>query len=584
MSNWPGIDPVLPLWLIATLTLTLISACVYWEVSRAQKFLAARILALTLLTIALLGILLKPYFLSDESSAPAMLLTENFKTQQADSIIAANPSLKLFSTTAAPYPGTTEIHVNEVGSIENLRFILGDGLPADALLLVNDSGLDFFPSSAPEGVIQIALPNTIRPHELSIVRGVANVEEESLIKLTGPGGVDDSARVRPGNGEFTLRFRPRLPGLFLYSLTLKNKSLEKTESLPIEVQAEKKLKILFLQKFPTAESRALKNYLSENDHAVALRYQVSKTNFNYEYSNLPPQPLNKLTPKFLASFDLLFMDDYLFDEMSTFEKSTIGQSIRSGLGVILFVEKISGRESTINSILPFKAKKAQNDTVHLSINKQFITLPAMPIEIMPNPDVQPVLQTANRVLSGYFYSGSGKIGFQFLRETYRVRVEGKMDEYASIWQGFIERIARAKPSRFKIMLNNAFPYTVNESVPVDVLSDGSQPTLFADNIIVPMKEDVLLDDVWHGTTWATTPGWHSFKVQHDSTSALNYFVSDLNAWKPLRQMRQRHANELFSRKASTQQPSVVIRKPINNLVWYILFLLSAGFLWLAPKL
>jgi hypothetical protein len=585
MNSLPGVNPVFEWWVIVAFLLLLLVFFGYREYNRKQKFLPARMAALTIMMIAVTGIFLRPYFISSATPPPAILLTKGYDKRQVDSIINVAPPARIFSTeTGVPYQDVTTIHVNEVGTIVNLQTILGGGLPLDALELLPSSGFHFLPSPKPAGITEIHVPKNIRPHELNTIYGIANVEDGSSIQLVGPGGVEDSTHIHGSSGEFALRFRPRHVGLFMYSVILKNKSTTQTSNIPIEVKEEKKLKFLFLQKFPTAEARALKNYLVERNHAVALRYQVSKTNFNYEYSNLSPQPLNRLTPELLGSFDLLFLDSYLFEEIGGNEKDAIKQSIRNGLGVIFFVDGFGGRNSTLNSLLPVKGKKTPTDTVHLQLETpKSYALPAVPIFIPPSSDLQPVLQSKNRVLSGYIYSGFGKVGFQLLRETYRLRLEGNIDDYASTWHELIERVARMKPAKFKLVLKTGLPITVNESVQADVLSDGTQPTLLADNTFVPIEEDVLLDDLWHARIWATTRGWHAFRVKNDS-SRLNYFVSDTAEWKALRQVRQLQANRFRSVDTAVLPAGLTITKNIHPLLWYMLFLASAGFLWLAPKL
>ncbi len=584
MNNWFGFDPVFSAW-VTLIPLSLFVFCLYKEFRRQQKFLVLRIAALTCLFTAVLGIFSKPYLLTGEIPPPAILLTEGYDKTKADSLIKSDVSIKVFTTTgAARYAGASAIDINEVGTIANLRAVLGHGLPVDGLRLLPSSGFLFIPGTSPRGVTQIIIPEKIRPQQLSVIQGHADVGAETFVKLVGPGGPEDSTRVNSNAGDFKLHFRPRQPGLFLYSLVLKNSSMFQSGSVPLEVKEENKLKILFLQKFPTAETRALKNYLTEKGHAVAIRYQVSKTNFNYEFSNLPAQQLTRLTPELLASFDVLFVDNYLFDEIGDGEKGAISKSIKDGLGVIVFVDKFSARDNVINSLLPIKAQKAQADTAHIRLgNNKLYQLPAIPLSIPPIANVQSILQTKTRVLSGYVYSGFGKVGFQLLRETYRIKLEGNSDDYAFIWHDLIERTARMKPVKFKLVLNNTFPYTVNESLLIDVLSDGTQPTLISDKTFVPVEEDVILDDVWHAQIWATDPGWHSIVVKGDS-SALNYFVSDTTEWKSLRQVRHQKANLVFSRRALADPGPIDKIKVINPVIWYVLFVLSAGFLWLAPKL
>src|SRR5258708_4036440 len=101
MNNWLGVDPVLPAWAIAALLLPFSAFCVYKEFNRSQKFLLARMLALTLLMVAILGVILKPSLPSGEKPHNAILLTEGYEKSRVDSIVTSDPSVSIFATTDA---------------------------------------------------------------------------------------------------------------------------------------------------------------------------------------------------------------------------------------------------------------------------------------------------------------------------------------------------------------------------------------------------------------------------------------------------------------------------------------------------
>jgi len=104
-----------------------------------------------------------------------------------------------------------------------------------------------------------------------------------------------------------------------------------------------------------------------------------------------------------------------------------------------------------------------------------------------------------------------------------------------------------------------------------------------DQETLSLIEHTAIDNLWMGKTWAAKPGWHELSA--DSLT-LNYFVSDPVAWKTLRITNQVKQNEKESvSKSSSSEPDVFYqRKPISTVTFYILFLVAAGFLWLAPKI
>jgi hypothetical protein len=207
----------------------------------------------------------------------------------------------------------------------------------------------------------------------------------------------------------------------------------------------------------------------------------------------------------------------------------------------------------------------------------------VPVEVISNASIQSILQHKGRVLSGYVYSGAGKVGFQLLKETYRISLEGNENDYGFIWSDLIERTARSKNDSLKINLTNNFPYYPDESLTIAIISSGTQPSLYERNNSIPLTEDVIIDDYWHGKSWAGKTGWHQFTTQ-DSTH-LNYFVSHADEWESLR-----IANQIKSTMVAQSPTSVAdglvqfINKLIPPLVFFLIFLLACGFLWLVPKI
>ena len=82
---------------------------------------------------------------------------------------------------------------------------------------------------------------------------------------------DSVSFTQQGNHDFTLSLTPKQSGLFVYSVVIEDDGKSVTQKFPVEVKEEKKLNILFVQNYPTAETRYLKNFLIENGHALAVQ-------------------------------------------------------------------------------------------------------------------------------------------------------------------------------------------------------------------------------------------------------------------------------------------------------------------------
>ena len=79
------------------------------------------------------------------------------------------------------------------------------------------------------------------------------------------------------------------------------------------------------------------------------------------------------------------------------------------------------------------------------------------------------------------------------------------------------------------------------------------------------------------------PGWHLLETS-DGTS-LHYYVSGPTEWKALSLVNQQTENKISSRQDLDQRSEKIdSQEEIPPLIFYIIFLLAAGFTWLAPKL
>jgi hypothetical protein len=324
--------------------------------------------------------------------------------------------------------------------------------------------------------------------------------------------------------------------------------------------------------------------MAEQGHRLALRYQVSKSNYRFEFANLPSLRLAPVTSSLLESFDLVVLDDDALETLATTEKNILEESIHQGLGMILLSNRTSEKDRLRDRFLPLELRKTLKDTAQLSFSTRRYTLPVLTLQTTENPAVYPVLKNGSRVLSAYTYAGFGKVGFQFLQETYRIALEGNTADYASIWSPLLEKIARQKNERFKIQPQHAFPVYPDETLHVEIISNVEEhPALKNDQANVPLTEHVMIDNTWLGKVWAGNPGWHRFSV--DSTTAY-YFVSESSAWRSLQTANQIRENEKVTvHVTKVSQPEIIgHRKVISNLIFYLIFLFASGFLWLAPKI
>jgi hypothetical protein len=234
--------------------------------------------------------------------------------------------------------------------------------------------------------------------------------------------------------------------------------------------------------------------------------------------------------------------------------------------------------------LAFAIQENSKDTVLLNLNGSTEILSVAPWTVKESVEATAIAN--GRVVSGFIEKGIGKLGFQFLQETYHLLLRGKEEQYSEIWSPLLERVARTKNQTHKILIKNSFPIYPNDPIDLDVISAANQvPELKFNQVAIPLREDVVVDDYHHCKIWVDTSGWHSLTVEKDSISKSFYAVPK-DLWNSLRAMRLRAVNERMATNSSTSAKYHMTHEeqPVPPFLFFLLFLFAAGFLWLAPKL
>ncbi len=579
-------NTLLPLELVASVLVLLAAFFIGLEWRRKQSLRVLRIISVGLMILALAGIILQPAYTVEKSSS-IILLTANYDQKKVDSLLQLNSSATLKHIEGVkPHKGSKLLSYSDLYSIQDdIQFIVGEGLPNHALDVLDHKTFQFIPADKTEGITQLHIDESILSNRTNAIKGLYyNESGKTRIVLKGPTGREDSILIeKTGNQPFQLSFQPKQSGNISYELIMKKiDGNTSSDILPLHVEESKPLRILFLQSYPTFETQYLKNFLTAKGHQLLLRYQLSKNNFRFEYGNLPSQQFSRLTNELLNRFDLVLLDANELKTLSPTEQTTLHESIQNGLGLLMLdVDPSKETKGRIN-FFPFQVQKIKVDTTSLVLSKTSFTLPALPYRVNESSSAKSILANKSGILSGYKNQGLGKIGFQFLQQTYQLTLAGDSIRYSNLWSPVIENISRLNISSSKIKIKNSFPVYQDEPIDIQIISTLENPTLVIDSIQIPLQEDVMLDDVWHGRVWASEAGRHMIHVQD---AFHYYYVSKAQEWKSLAVAQQIKANQVLSRDSETTASEKIMEsKIVDPVYFYLLFVLTAGFLWLAPKL
>ena len=585
MKGMLTFDPSVPLWLVVLPLVAMTILFVWKEWERKLRFRALRLVAVCVMMLMLAAILLRPQSNISKSNA-VLMLTPGFDAWVVDSLVSVTGNLRIVrSPDAKPYKDSRQLEsYHELNTLGNdIRFVLGEGLPIHALDLLDATGFTYIPSKPPEGVVHVSLADRPKLNRQSSIEGIyRNHSGLHPIVLIGPGGKEDSVTFSNNvETQFTLSFTPRQTGKLLYSLSIKDSLGEiREEKFPVTVEEPSPLKVLVILSHPTFETTFLKNFIASKGNEVVLRTQLSRNNFSYEYINHQALRFSSVTKNITDGFDLLVADRQTLQNLSNQESSVLKQAIKNGLGLLPLYDA-RPKEKDRNNFFPFETAAVKGDTTTITGGKKRWTLPALPFRIRSKAAFQQLFSNDSGILSGYTFMGEGKIGCQLLQETYRLMLSGDSVTYGNLWAPLLERIARTHEQPAQVRISSSFPYYADEPISIRLISSEVTPALLADSLRIPVQEDVILDDIWYSKVWPSTPGWHTLQSGND---ALEYFVSESDAWHSLAIENQIKENMLASRTQQFVAGQSQEQRRINPLLFYGIFLFAAGFLWLAPKL
>lgn len=572
-----------PVWIIVIATLAII-VFAWLEIARKQRLLLLRLVAVFIAIGALACLALNPHRRAEKSS-DIILLTADFASRTLDSLADANSAAQVYKLAdAAGAPNATLLTYRELKDLRGNIHVLGQGLPEYMLEYLESTAVHFYPAKPSGGITGLDLTRVYTANRVNTLSGTCYATGTRILKLQAGGITLDSVQLKKGVHQFSVSFTPKAAGQYVYELT-ENDSLGNVltrEPLPVDVKPQQPLSILFLNNFPTAEIRFLKNYLETQQHKLTLRYTISKDRYRTEFVNTKQQTISRITEPILKNFDLVITDASSLASLSGQERNAIEQAIASGLGMLTVIDNPAPATAVLK-FLRSNVSSIKSDSASITINQTRLKFPATAVAVASDERQTSLLKDIHgRVVSGYIQHGFGKNGFSLLSNTFTLQLSGQPETYATLWSEMISALARKEQKPYDLAWLTSFPVYPDEPIEFQVTSASGKPTVLIDSVEVPLSEHSLIDHVWYGKLWAGRTGWNSLTIRQ-STDTYNFFVSQAGEWNRLRVSHQQKAMQKMISGQHDDQKEVV-RQAIPRAIFFVLFVLAAGFLWLAPKL
>jgi len=550
-----------------------------WYVFKKKRFFLKTFLAFIAIgSLALIA--LKPVKIVDVEKNKVIILTPGYKEAQLDSLQNETKKLEVINHEPGKPLFTEDDRITSA-------FILGHGIASFDLWQFDGISSKFLSAAGPDGVIKLHYEQENSVGDSLTLKGkYKNPKNGNRLILEGPAGrsLDSISFDNPGVHSFNLKSALKAKGNFLYSLVEKDSSggILTSNPVPVKIKDRKLLRILILNAYPTFETKYLKNFLAESGHEVVVRSQLTRGRFKFEYFNTERVPINSLSEEILENFDLLIIDAIELRNMAGRTSNNLKKAVNEqGLGIFIqpdlsffnSAEQFSELNFTNTQNFEFRMEKWPKipiETYAFAINDEFM--------------LQAIHESDGRILSGYRKVQNGRIGTSVFQDTYKLILDGNTEAYQVLWSQLIAGLSKTEEpdmnwnsDSFMAYANEPFSFKLRTSIQDPEIMDDQENE-------IPIMADIDIPTLWTGTAFPREEGWRYLSASRDSISRFYYYTGNTKDWSSLRAQETMQDNLRYFNSELKENQLKKVQEPINLIWFYIIFLLSIGFLWLEPKI
>jgi hypothetical protein len=597
---------------IIVMSFMLLCFLLWNEVIRTNKLrLIWRIIASVLAVVSLACIALPVILTVKETvtaSKEAILLTDGFNNDSIKSFLNnTSKHYEVYTTDPGVLQSAQSFKPKLLSALEilnqpsekiNTIHVFGYGLKDDELQKYGKINLAFHPAEVPAGITSISWKRKLTSGDKLLVQGNFNNNspKEAKLILRGLQTNLDSVVIPPNTARnFQLSTIPKHLHRAVYNLIAVNKlDMVETEDIPVEVIQLRSFQILMLAASPDFENKFLKNRLSQNGYAVAIRNRISKDKFQKEFLNVSSISLDNITAPMLDKFDVLIADT---DELSFISKSEL-QIIQSavqnkGLGLIVKAESSISSTSFYSKSFSFLRRKenlGKSSSLFLK-NANDIVLKLFiehPVPLRSTAGTQPLIYDDKySVFVNSTICGNGKIIITTLENTYTLLLSGNYKNYDEVWSLLLNKAAKKFLYKEVVVVSPALP-KLNEPAFLSIQNTDHtlEPIQVGDDKIY-LQQDRLLPFIQTGIYWPKQTGWIP---QVDTEGKINWlYVYKNNDWSTINAVNKlrvtgMHASQNPPRESKNNVVKKEVPLSVPKIYFFLIFIMSSGFLWFEKKL
>ncbi|ALN61967.1 hypothetical protein GLA29479_1083 [Lysobacter antibioticus] len=484
--------------------------------------------------------------------------------------------------------------------------LLGAGLEPRDRDAARGLTVEWQPTSSPRGLGGLWAPREVAAGAEFSVSGRVEAMPGALVELLDPGLQRVDRSILAADGGFRVGAIARIPGLMNFRLRLRDvrQNVAEEIELPLSVVADTPPRVLVLAGAPSPELKYLRRWAL--DAGIKLHTQIDVG----AGLQLGDAPLSLNAPT-LAGFDLVVLDERVWEGLGESQRAALLGAMRDGLGVLLRIGgPLSPRTRTQLRALGFELgagadsvevrlppSSADEEATRARIGPGTIDAPRARDEAMAE---LPVLNRRALTLDGagahsllrgkdgkafasWRSTGRGRLGLWTLSDSFRLTLVGRDDLHGQWWSAAFGALARAQP---KPVLRIDGEARQGRRVSLCGLSDGAL-------VRTPQGQNIhLLIDPASGSErcaafWPTEAGWHLLR-QGEYSQPFAVRGRDEAPGLRASEMREATLNLMAQARAPTAAASSLANSVASAQVqrgaswpWFLGWLLvSAGVWWL----
>lgn len=569
------------LWLPVLLGVIVLWGIFLWKEYRSEskkwRFVKALIGLVAVTMLALM--VLRPLVWENQVKGVGVILTQDYSERQLDSLKALHKNLHLIDY---EIDGLTQKQMDSITT----AYILGDGVAPYDFWQLDNVKTTYLLGDVSSGIKRIQYDSKMTLGDSLVLRGLYEKPlkgTQIVLEDSAGNGLDSLAITKLEALIFEVGSRPKTVGTFVYNLVIKDSlgAVLTTEPLPVQVDRSPVLKVLILNRFPTFETKYLKNFLAENGHKVLVRSQITKGKYKFENFNRPQATLYSLTTDNLADFDLVILEGSSYATLPLKSQQALQTAVDAqGLGVFIQLDEATLRGG---EVFGFRFKRTKDKEVRLPQWPK-VKVSVGPVLFAEETRLQPILEAENRLLSAYEQRGFGRVSTSTILESYPLVLEGNLEQYTYLWSRMLSTVSQKDIPIVRWETEDDMPtpdvpfhFSLRTSIPQPtVIDELGQPLALQQNLSMP--------DEWSGTIYPREAGWKTLKLEKDTTAVLRYYVAPSRSWQGVKSYNWRTQNRRHFQDSRASAEIAKEQRPISRLWFFIVFLLANGLLWLLPRL